>query len=93
LVPPGLIARIWPNPVSPDKGELLHIGYVVAGAKMRVYNMVGELVYNKTLLGDWQLDAWDCRNNNGIPIVTGVYFMLISNDSRVYKFSVLRENR
>jgi hypothetical protein len=92
-VPPGLIARIWPNPVSPDKGELLHIGFVVAGAKMRIYNMVGELVYNKTLLGDWQLDGWDCRNNNGIQVVTGVYFMLISGDSRVYKFSVLRENR
>jgi hypothetical protein len=70
----------------------MHIGLKPTGTKMKVYNLVGELVFDMTLKGDWAYDTWDGLNNNGILVATGVYFALFDGDSRVYKFSVLRDN-
>src|SRR4051812_12524380 len=86
-------AQIYPNPLNPDKGETLHIADVKAGDRMTVYNVAGESVYAATLSGNPSLDFWDCLNSNGVQVVTGVYFVVISGSSGVYRVAVVRDKR
>ena len=86
-------AQIYPNPVNPDRGELLHLGDVQQGQRMTIYNAVGESVYSATLTGVPSQDVWDCVNSNGVQVVTGVYFVVISGVSEVYRVAVVRDKR
>ena len=86
-------AQVYPNPLNPDKGETLHIADVKAGDRMTVYNVAGESVYAATLSGNPSLDFWDCLNSNGVQVVTGVYFVVISGSAEVYRVAVVRDKR
>jgi hypothetical protein len=86
-------AQIYPNPLNPDKGETLHIADVKNGDRMAIYNVAGESVYAATLSGNPSLDFWDCLNSNGVQVVTGVYFVVISGSPEVYRVAVVRDKR
>jgi hypothetical protein len=85
--PVGPDAQLYPNPFNPDK-ELFYLGNVPAGAQMTIYNLIGERVYNLKLKGDPNFDHWDGLNNNGVKVVTGIYFVVI--DGNVHRLAVVR---
>jgi hypothetical protein len=55
---------------------------------MTIYNLIGERVYNLRLVGNPNFDRWDGLNNNGVKVVTGIYFVVI--DGNVYRLAVVR---
>lgn len=83
----GIPAQLYPNPFNPDK-ELFYLGNVPAGSQMNIYNLIGEKVYSVRLQGNPSLDYWDGLNNNGVKVVTGIYFVVI--DGNVYRLAVVR---
>jgi hypothetical protein len=87
---PGAAALIYPNPYNPDKGEVYHLGNVAAGETLTIYNMIGELVYSQKLKGNPSLDTWDGLNNNGVKVVTGIYFLVVSGSKQTQRLAVVR---
>ena len=87
---PTIGTQIYPNPYNPDKGEFFHLGNVPAGETMTIYNMIGELVYSQRLKGNPALDTWDGLNNNGVKVVTGIYFLVVSGNKQVLRLAVVR---
>lgn len=86
--------QIYPNPFNPDKGEVFHIGNIAAGDQMKIYNMIGELVYSLKLKGNLYQDVWNGDNNNGVKVVTGVYFLVLSGSTnQIFRVAVVRENK
>lgn len=81
-------ALVYPNPFLAES-QVLHFGNVPAGARVRIYNVIGEFVIEKVFGGDPAVDTWDGTNANGVKVVSGVYFAAIQG--RVYRFVLIRK--
>lgn len=89
-------AQIYPNPFHPDRGECFRVGAVPANTQMKIYDMIGALVYSRTLGGTTAcVDNWDGNNNNGQKVVTGLYQILLTytdGTNTIYRIAVIRGN-
>jgi hypothetical protein len=88
-------AQVYPNPFHPDRGECFRIGNVPANTSMKIYDMVGALVYSRTIPGNSTacVDNWDGFNNNGQKVVTGLYQVLLTfpdGTNTIYRVAVIR---
>ncbi len=82
---------IWPNPMRPDKGDLLKFGNIPDGTAVRVYDINGELVYSTITPIP---KGWDARNNNGRTVATGVYHLVLAlpaNPVAHFRLAVIRD--
>lgn len=76
---------IFPNPVPPGYTGTIAIRGLVDGAIVKIVTPDGRLIYQTNALGGQAV--WDGRDYKGRKIVTGVYLVLISDDTRHEKAS------
>ena len=92
--PAGELAalKVYPNPLRPAKGHtVMNFAGLPAGAKVKLYTLVGELVSDLTANSSG-LAAWDGKNKAGQKAASGVYFAFIQNGGkkRTVKVAVQR---
>jgi len=74
---------VFPNPVPPGYTGTIAIRGLVDGAIVKITEMDGRLLYQGRALGGQAV--WDGRDYRGRKASTGVYLVLISDDSRQEK--------
>jgi len=92
-------AHVYPSPFKPGSGGIYDAESIIfknltATAKIRVYNIAGELVAEMEK-ADPAVDffVWDAENNKGEKLSSGVYIFFIENDlgqKKIDKFAVIR---
>ena len=75
---PLYFQSIYPNPCAVSASVSFYLGGLSASeAKIEVYDMHGRII---SVLADDMLDpgnhivSWNCRNDNGVPVPSGIYF-------------------
>lgn len=84
--------RVFPNPLRPSLGHTgMTFDTLPAGARVRVYTLLGELVRDLTASGAG-LAFWDGKNASGALVASGVYAVFIQGDgqSKTLKVAVQR---
>ena len=83
--------RVGPNPLRAARGQRQMNFLGPAGAEVRIYTLLGELVKDLALAANGTA-SWDASNRAGQPVASGVYFVHVSADgqSRTYKVMVER---
>ncbi|MEK7812863.1 MAG: T9SS type A sorting domain-containing protein, partial [Candidatus Desantisbacteria bacterium] len=84
-------AYCYPNPTK--TGEMVFAG-LTDQVRVQIYNIAGELIYDRTHTttdGKW---TWRCENNDGDKIASGVYIYILSDSvtggSKSGKLGVIR---
>lgn len=87
-------AHVYPNPYKPSSGhKKITFARLTAHTKLKIFNIAGELVYDKeedTPQGEL---PWDVVNDSGEKLASGVYIYLIMNNNghkAKGKFAVIR---
>ena len=71
---------VFPNPVPPGFAGSIAIRGWVNNATVKITELDGRLVYQTRALGGQEI--WDGRNYRGQKISSGIYLVLVSDDSR-----------
>ena len=84
--------RIYPNPVRPDFTGLLTLDGLVKDSYIKIVDSGGNLV--RELQSNGGRATWDLRNGAGHYVASGIYYILISNETSKQgyagKFVVIR---
>ena len=70
---------VFPNPVPPGFNGTIAIRGLVDKALVKITELNGRLVYQTRSLGGQAV--WDGRNYLGAKVASGVYLVLVRNDS------------
>jgi hypothetical protein len=75
--------HVWPNPFNPAKAvdEVLKISCLPDGATVDFYTLSGERAARITAIA--QPATWDGRNENGVPVSSGIYYYVIRQGEQV----------
>ena len=76
---------VFPNPVPPGYGGTIAIRGLVDNALVKITELDGRLVYQTRALGGQAI--WNGKNYKGGRVSTGVYLVLVSDDSRTEKIA------
>ena len=76
---------VFPNPVPPGYTGSIAIRGVAENATVKITELDGRLVYQTRALGGQAV--WNGKNYKGGTIATGVYLVLVSDDSRTQKMA------
>ncbi|MBS1628138.1 MAG: hypothetical protein JSR09_05435 [Bacteroidetes bacterium] len=74
---------VFPNPVPPNYNGTIAIRGVTNNALVKIAEPNGRLVFQTTALGGQAI--WDGKNYKGEKVASGVYLVLISNDTNTDK--------
>jgi len=74
---------VFPNPVPPDYNGTIAIKGLVDDAIVKITELDGRLVYQTRSLGGQAI--WNGKNYKGGKVSTGVYLVLVSDDTRTQK--------
>lgn len=74
---------VFPNPVPPGYNGLIAIRGLADNAIVKITELDGRLVYQTRALGGQA--TWNGRNYKGSTVATGVYLVLVSDDTRTQK--------
>lgn len=96
---------IYPNPFVPNDNNPLtgstfdisnsksgiHIKGLTQNCKIEIYTLLGELV-DEVQVSNKPFVVWDAKNKHGRDVASGVYFVLIKNESQsvIKKVAVIR---
>ncbi len=69
---------VYPNPVREDYNGLIAVRGLVQNAKVKITDIIGNLIYQTEALGGQAI--WDGNNYNGERAKTGVYLVFSTND-------------
>ncbi|MEW6609658.1 MAG: T9SS type A sorting domain-containing protein, partial [bacterium] len=71
----------YPNPT---KDEITFSKLPVDKIKLKIYNIVGEKVFEREISGDINNEwKWDCRNDANEKIASGIYIYVISDGKTI----------
>lgn len=76
---------VFPNPVPPGYNGTIAIRGLVDNAIVKITELNGRLVYQTRALGGQA--TWNGKNYTGATVATGVYLVLVSDDSRTQKMA------
>lgn len=76
---------VFPNPVPPGYNGTIAIRGLVDNAIVKITQLDGRLVYQTRALGGQAV--WNGKNYKGGSVATGVYLVLVSDDSRTEKIA------
>ncbi len=76
---------VFPNPVPPGYNGAIAIRGLVDNAVVKITELNGRLVYETRALGGQA--TWNGKDYNGRTAATGVYLVLVSDDSRQEKIA------
>jgi hypothetical protein len=92
----GLAEKVYtfPNPWYTDSNPITFVG-VIEGARLEVYNIAGEKVFEKVLDASDVSDKkylWKPENNDGQSLASGAYLYVVSyiDDIRVGKIGIVK---
>jgi hypothetical protein len=71
-----------PYSVSDENSGIIFFG-VTDSVRIQVYTIAGELVWDKNFENTYRKVRWDGRNNDGIEIVSGVYYIVFTGPNNV----------
>ncbi|MDD5492750.1 MAG: fibronectin type III domain-containing protein, partial [bacterium] len=71
--------RSFPNPWKKASGGLITISHLTAKAKVKIFNLLGELV--RELEEQNGVTFWDAKNENGQDVASGVYIYYAYDDA------------
>ena len=74
---------VFPNPVPPGYNGTIAIRGLVENALVKIAELNGKLVYQTRALGGQAV--WNGRNYNGTKIASGIYLVIVRDDSGVEK--------
>lgn len=86
--------RVYPNPVRPENGTLVTIAGLMENSLVKIADSAGNVI--KQLKSEGGMVTWDCCNDGGDRVSTGVYFVIASQNengsgsSVVSKFVVIK---
>jgi hypothetical protein len=89
------VSYFYPNPFHPDRpGEIFRIkpNSNFSNSTVTIYDMVGRKVrsFTSAEISGIGSTGWDGRNQNGVLVVSGIYFLVVSGDTNVYRIGVIR---
>lgn len=78
----GDVISVYPVPYKPNSGgryggDGIYFLGVTEGANIKIFNIAGEKVFEKNVLGQDNLFIWNAKNNAGNNIASGIYFYYI----------------
>ncbi|MDB5209695.1 MAG: hypothetical protein JWQ30_522 [Sediminibacterium sp.] len=76
---------VFPNPVPPGYSGTIAIRGLVDNALVKIAELNGRLVFQTRALGGQAI--WDGRNYNGQKVASGIYLVIIRDDSGVEKLA------
>ncbi|MEP6725814.1 MAG: two-component regulator propeller domain-containing protein [Bacteroidota bacterium] len=76
---------VFPNPVPPGYTGTIAIRGLVDNAIVKITELDGRLVYQTKALGGQAI--WNGKNYKGGSVATGVYLVLVSDDTRTQKIA------
>ncbi|MDP4255216.1 MAG: hypothetical protein Q8938_14500, partial [Bacteroidota bacterium] len=76
---------VFPNPVPPGYTGAIAIRGLVEDAIVKITGLDGRLIYQTRALGGQAV--WNGRDYAGRQVVTGIYLVLVSDDSRQEKMA------
>jgi hypothetical protein len=81
--------HVWPNPFNPAKAVdgVLKISCLPDGTTVDFYTLSGERAERITAMA--QPATWDGRNENGVPVSSGVYYYVIQQGKQVLQVGKL----
>lgn len=88
---PSCVPNVWPNPFNPKYAvdKVLKIGCLMPGSEVDFYTLSGEKVrtirFSFFQYGSPFTATWDGKNENGIPVSTGVYYYVIHKGDEVFQ--------
>ncbi len=84
--PKKLKVSVYPNPYKPSRHSTggIIFGNLKAGAKIRVYNIAGEKIYDTTIGVDGNF-LWKVKNNSNNDIASGIYIYYVESGGNTYK--------
>ncbi len=86
--------HVYPNPVRPEYGNLVTIAGLMENSVIKIVDAAGNVF--KTFKSEGGIATWDCCNDSGDSVSSGVYYVIASqneNDngsSVVSKFVVIK---
>lgn len=83
---------VYPNPYKPSKHGNIGITFtgLKSGAEIKIYNIAGELVFDKKTSTDGGY-TWYAENNSGYQAGSGVYVYYIKSDGKTRKGKIAVE--
>lgn len=72
-------ALVFPNPVPPGYNGTIAVKGLAENALVKITELSGKLVYQTRALGGQAI--WDGRNYNGMKVASGVYLVIVRDDS------------
>ncbi|MEW6606479.1 MAG: carboxypeptidase regulatory-like domain-containing protein [bacterium] len=86
---------IYPNPCKPHLPghDKIIFDNLTSACKIQIYNIAGEIVYEKEFTDTQGKEEWYLRNQSGKEVSTGVYFYVITNpagEKVVDKLAIIR---
>jgi hypothetical protein len=80
---PTCESHVLPNPYNSKYAVsgVLNISCIPAGAMVSLYTVSGERVFS--LPGSSGIVQWNGRNQNGVPVSSGIYFYVIQQGTKV----------
>lgn len=97
VVPPSedySTVHVYPNPVRPENGSLVTIAGLMENSLVKIADSAGNVI--KQFKSEGGICTWDCCNDAGDRISTGVYYVIASQNeggngsSVVSKFVVIK---
>lgn len=90
----GLSAfKVFPNPFRPAQGHTtVTFDGITGGAEIRIYNVAGRLVFEKTIDPSLPSFVWNVKNEAGNDIASGmyIYFIESTGEQKTGKLGILR---
>jgi subtilisin family serine protease len=98
LAPSGDLneVRVYPNPYKPNSGlghSKITFDNLTDSAKIKIFNIAGELVRSMEEEGSTGRKEWDATNDNSERLASGVYIYLITADNgskKIGKLAIIR---
>lgn len=81
---------VFPVPYKPNSGSrydssgITFLG-VKDGANIKIFNIAGEKVFDKTISTDTGLFVWDAKNNYGNNVASGIYIYIVDSNGKKTK--------
>jgi len=83
---------VYPNPYNPSRHSNSGITFsgLRLGAKVRIYNIAGEKIFEGTATTDGEF-IWRAQNSSGSKIASGIYIYYAESAGRVFKGKIAVE--
>ena len=77
---------VYPNPYKPSRHGNAGVTFtnLKQGAEIKIYNIAGELVFNRKIPSDGSF-TWHAENNSGYQAASGVYIYHIKSGGKTHK--------